>query len=63
MNQNLKLIIIAILVFFISMSVGMLVTNNFEAQKDIFPHSALQNNLILAHPDTLKEVGHVSEDE
>lgn len=56
MNQNLKLIIIAILVFFISMSVGMLVTNNFEAKKDVLPHSGLQNNLILANPEILKEV-------
>ena len=54
MNQNLKLIIIAILVFLISMSIGMLVTNNVVHNEASLLHSSgLENNLIYIHPETI----------
>ena len=58
MSQNLKLMVIAILIFLISMSVGMLVTSSFLPDgKDKIQETSLQTNLILVPKEAIHEDG------
>lgn len=52
MTQNMKLIIMALLIFLISMSVGMLVnTTFFPSDNAEIQRGNLQNNLIYPFPE------------